>query len=178
MFVFSVATFCRRHAVTCIVAVLLLFGETPTQAQFDNRYGGGLQMMGSTVTQSAGPGLHLRTSFPMNRELSLAVGTALTGFVLRGEDESGYALDPEVSLVVTLPDPSSSSTYFLGGAGAHIPIGSNRYEDVVAGPTFHLGIGKVWQLGATSLYMELAPTLFFRRERTAVLMPLRGGIIF
>jgi len=141
-------------------------------------------MMGSTVVESVGPGLHVRTSFPMNEDLSLALGTTLTGFLFEGQARTGYAVDPELTLIVTMPDPSNSSIYFLGGAGGHFPIGENRYKnrdgdmDVTAGPTFHLGLGKVWQLGATSLYVELSPTLFFRRERTAVLLPLRGGIIF
>ena len=135
-------------------------------------------MMGSTVVESVGTGVHFRTSFPMNRDLSLAVGTTLTGFLFQGQEEAVYAFDPEASLIVTLPDPSNSSPYFLGGAGLHVPIGAERYEGVGAGPTFHLGLGKVWQQGATSLYVEIAPTLFFRRERTAILFPLRGGLIF
>jgi hypothetical protein len=36
----------------------------------------------------------------------------------------------------------------------------------------------VWQLESISLYVELAPTLFFRRERSDVMVPLRGGVIF
>lgn len=135
--------------------------------------------MGSTVVKSAGPGLHVRTSFPMNRDFSFALGTTLTGFFHRGRTQAVYAFSPEASLIVTLPDPSNSSPYFLGGLGGHVPIGEgDRYEGVVAGPTFHLGLGKVWAQNTTSLYLELAPTLFFRRERTAVLLPLRGGLIF
>lgn len=135
-------------------------------------------MMGSTVVESVGPGLHLRTSFAMNKDLSLAVGGTFTGFLFEGQGRAGYAFDPELTLIVTMPDPSNSSPYFLGGAGGHFPIGADRYEGVGTGPTFHLGLGKVWQQGATSLYIELAPTLFFRQERTSVLLPLRGGIIF
>ncbi len=174
----------REHAtlaslIALFVVGLLFLSTDRATAQMETRYGGGLQMMGSSVVKSAGPGVHLRTSFPMNLDFSLAVGATVTGFLFEGSAQSSYALDPEVSLIVTLPDPSNSSPYFLGGAGAHLPIGAkNRYGDVVAGPTFHFGIGNVWQLTTTSLYVEFAPTLFFRRDQTAVLFPLRGGVIF
>jgi hypothetical protein len=162
-------------ALALLVACLLSLGD---RAVAQTRYGGGLQMMGSTVVESVGPGVHFRTSFPMNQDLSLAVGTTVTSFLFEGQDRAGYAFDPELSLIVTMPSSSNSSPYFLGGGGAHVPIGADRYKDVTTGPTFHLGLGKVWQRGATSLYIELSPTLFFRRERTALLLPLRGGIIF
>lgn len=149
------------------------------QIQTSSRIGGGIHFQGSTALGSAGPGVHLRASFPMNYELSFAVGTTFTGFVLKGSAESAYSLDTEASLIVTLPNPSRSSTYLLGGVGYHMPIGGGtRYDGVVGGPTFHGGIGKVWQLDQTSVYVELAPTMFFRRDRTDVLLPLRGGIIF
>lgn len=169
---------CHWAAVLFLLA-LLLGGSRGARAQSPMQFGGGLQVMGSTVVESAGPGLHLRASFPMNYELSFALGTSVTGFVLQGGKRAAYAFDPEASFVLTLPNSSNSSAYVLGGGGYHIPIGGkNRYDDVVGGPTFHVGLGKVWVMQATSLYVELSPTLFFRRERTDILFPLRGGIIF
>lgn len=174
-----------RCLLTLFVIGLLLLGGGRAEAQMSPRIGGGLQMMGSTVLQSAGPGLHLRTSFPMNRDFSLAVGGTVTGF-FKENAPAAYALSPEASLIVTMPNPSSRSLYFLGGGGAHIPVGDERYdadnvagdENVVAGPTFHLGFGWVWQQTSTSLYVEVAPTLFFRLDRTEGTLPVRGGIIF
>jgi len=58
------------------------------------------------------------------------------------------------------------------------PSATTGKLEVKSGPTFHIGLGHVWQLEAISLYVELAPTLFFRRERSDVVAPLRGGIIF
>lgn len=142
--------------------------------------------MGSTAAKGFGPAIHFRTSFPMNREFSLGLGGALTGFFFGGGKKGAYALDTEASLIVTLPNPSRRSLYVLGGAGYHVPMG-DRYADPAAvsgdlevgrGPTFHLGLGNVWKLQSVSLYVELAPTLFFRRERADALVPLRGGVIF
>jgi hypothetical protein len=162
-----------------LLAIGLFLCGTPSQTQMEKRVGGGLQFMGSTAVNGAGPGVHLRASFPMNYELSFAVGAAVNGFVLRGGGQSAYALDLEATLVVTLPNPTPSSLYLLGGIGYHAPVGGgDRYADVAGGPTFPVGVGKVWKLGATSLYLEAVPTLFFRLDRTDVLFPLRAGIIF
>ncbi|MFB6273681.1 MAG: hypothetical protein ABEL51_12380 [Salinibacter sp.] len=87
---------------------------------------------------------------------------------------------------MTLPNPTRSSLYLLGGVGYHMPFGS-RYADptavsgkleVKSGPTFRVGLGKVWQFRVLSLYVELVPSLFFRRDRSDLLLPLRGGLIF
>lgn len=167
-----------------VVFGAILPGSVWPDAHAQNRYGGGLQATGSTAAQGIGPALHFRTSFPMNRDFSLGLGGTLTGFIFEGEN--AYALDTEASLIVTLPNPSRRSFYFLGGAGYHVPMGG-RYDapsavsgdlGVGQGPTFHAGLGSVWKLSATSLYLEVTPTLFFRRERSDVLLPLRIGVIF
>lgn len=153
-------------------------------ANAQNRYGGGLQVTGSTAAQGIGPAFHFRTSFPVNRDFSVGVGGTFTGFVF--EEKTAYAFDTEASLIVTLPNPSRRSLYFLGGVGYHAPMGAH-YDapsavsgdvNVEQGPTFHTGLGSVWRLTSTSLYLEFSPTLFFRRERSDVLLPLRIGVIF
>lgn len=168
--------------VFCLVLGLAGGGDACSQT----RFGSGLQVVGSTAAKDIGPGLHLRTSIPINREFSLGLGGTFTGFLFEGAEQGAYALDVDASIIVTWPNPTPRSLYMLGGAGYHLPMG-DRYEDPSAitgglqaksGPTFHGGLGQVWQLGTISLYVELAPTLFFRRERTDVLVPLRGGIIF
>jgi len=172
----------------CLGLVFCLFlGVAGTgDAYAQNRFGGGLQLAGSTAAQDTGPGLHLRTSIPMNREFSLGLGGTFTGFLFGGNEQGAYAMDMNASIIVTWPNPTPSSLYMLGGAGYHLPMG-DRYRDpsattggleVKSGPTFHVGLGHVWQLESISLYVELAPTLFFRRERSDVMVPLRGGVIF
>lgn len=168
----------KRSAWGLVLVIGFFLCGGTAQAQMENRLGGGLQFMGNTALDGAGPGVHFRASFPMNYELSFAVGTTLTGFLLRGGAQSAYALDTEAMLVVTLPNSTPSSLYLLGGIGYHAPLGGNRYENVAGGPTFPVGVGKVWKLGVTSLYVEMTPTLFFRLDRTDVLLPLRAGIIF
>lgn len=177
-----------RKAVALVLCLVvsgaMLPGGMGVDAHAQNRYGGGLQATGSTAAQGVGPALHFRTSFPMNRDFSLGLGGTLTGFIFGGEN--AYALDTEASLIVTLPNPSRRSFYVLGGVGYHVPMG-RRYDvpsavsgdlGVGQGPTFHVGLGSVWQLGSTSLYLEVTPALFFRRERSDALLPLRIGVIF
>ena len=164
---------------------LLLWGGGAATGDAQPRYGGGLQLMGSTVVQGVGPGLHVRGSVPINHEFSLGGGATVT-WLAGGTEGGAYALDLEASLLLTLPNSTNSSPYFLGGIGYHRPIGNGYADttavsgtlDAVGGPTFHVGLGKVWRLQAVSVYVELTPTLFFRRERTDLLVPLRGGIIF
>jgi len=149
-------------------------------AQVNSQFGVGVQMMGSTVLESAGPGLQVRTSIPLTYDLSVAFGTALTGYPFAGGNRTVYAFDPEANFVITLIGPPETAPYLLSGVGYHLPVGSveGRYEDVNSGPTFHFGLGKVWVGKSVSYFVEGTPTLFFRRSRTDVLLPLRAGIIF
>lgn len=174
------------HQCLGLVLCLFLCSAGGGEACAQNRFGGGLQLAGSTAAKDVGPGLHLRTSIPLNREFSLGLGSTFTGFLFSGNEQGAYAMDMDASIIVTWPNPTPRSLYMLGGAGYHLPMG-DRYRDssattgslaVEGGPTFHVGLGHVWQLEAISLYVELAPTLFFRRERSDVVVPLRGGIIF
>lgn len=134
-----------------------------------------MQITGSTAVKSAGPGLFLRASQPITQEVSFAVATAGTGYVLEGGSQATYTLDVEASAIVTLPSPSKSAKYLMGGAGFHVPIGNDAFT---SGPTAHLGIGRIWALGESTLFVEATPTLWIRETRADVTLPLRGGIIF
>ena len=168
-----------QRTLTCGLLLLALTGGSAV-AQIDPQFGVGVQMMGSTTLESAGPGLQVRTSIPLTYDLSVAFGGAFTGYPFAGGNRTVYAFDPEANFVITLIGPPETAPYLLSGGGYHLPIGSveGRYEEVNSGPTFHFGIGKVWVSKSVSYFVEATPTLFFRRHRTDVLMPLRVGIIF
>lgn len=166
-----------RH-VSCL---LLLLGVTlslsPVHAQDDrpSRVGLGIQMLGSTASGNVGPGLHLRASTPLNSDVSLAVGSGLTGFIFRGRDQAAFALDPQVSAIVSFSTAQAENMYALAGVGAYVPFGDTNTE---SGPTFNLGIGRAWLLQESSLFVEFNPGFLIGQESTTLVLPIRVGVIF
>lgn len=165
-----------RHASTVLVlAVVLTFCFAWSANAQQSRFGGGLQLLGSTVSDNIGIGARFRTSTPLNPDISLGIGAGLTGYIFTGRDDASYAFDPQASLIVTLPGPARQRLYVLGGGGVYVPFG-----DITAnsGPTIHAGVGKVWLLNESSFFFEFDPALFVGKEQTDILVPLRVGVIF
>ena len=168
----------RRVFGLFIGVALLLSLPAPTHAQSDSsRFGLGLQLLGSTAGDNVGPGVHFRASTALNPDVSLALGSGLTGFIFRGRDDSAFALDPQLSAIVSFSTASTQSTYVIGGVGAYVPFG-NLDSNVNGGPTLHFGVGKVWLLNESSFFLEVDPALFIGEEETNVILPLRAGGIF
>jgi hypothetical protein len=140
------------------------------------RFGLGLDAHANT-REGFGPGLRLRVSAPLNADLSVAFSMAAIGFVLQGRDEATYAIDPQASLIVTLP-PSSRApnrvTYILGGVGAYVPLG----DDGETAPSLHLGLGRAHALTDISFYYEFDPAILIGEESVQFTFPLRFGLIF
>ncbi len=166
----------RSRLSAFVLALGLLLTLVPdADAQRTTRYGVGLQLLGTTVDNNLGPGLRFRASAPLNQDISLGFGTAFTGYIFEGRDDASYAFDPQASLIVTLPGTGQESPYILGGPGVYLPFGNT---DATSGPTFHLGVGKVWLLNESSFYAEVNPALYVGQESTRLLFPLRVGVIF
>jgi len=165
----------RFLAVALLPLGLLLGLELPAQAQQQPRFGVGLQLMGTTVDDNIGPGLRFRTSVPINQDISFGLGAGFTGYVLEGRDDAAYAFDPQASLIVTIPGSGRERLYVLGGAGAYVPFGQTTAN---SGPTFHVGVGKVWLLNESSFFFEFDPALFVGARKTHTVLPLRVGVIF
>lgn len=148
---------------------------TPTSAQVaEPRYGVGF----NTTLSSAdgfGIGLRGRASYPVNADVSAAVGIGLTGFVLNGRENADYILDPQLSAIVMLPVSQARANYVLFGAGAYVPVGGN---DGQGGPTVHAGLGRAHLLQESSFYYEVDPALVIGRDHVDVAVPVRIGIIF
>jgi len=163
-----------------LAGLLLVFGlafhpPLDARAQAGPRYGLGVQLMGSTVDNNIGPGFRFRVSAPLTRDVSLGFGSSFTGYILEGRDEASYAVDPQASLIVTLPGSGQESLYVMTGAGAYLPFGATN---ATSGPTFHLGLGKVWLLRQSSFFFELDPALYVGEDATSVIIPVRVGVIF
>lgn len=167
-------TMLRSFRTLLLLGIVGLLSVAPAQGQ-SLRYGAGLQVLGSTAVASASPGFHFRTTLPITQDLSVGGGVGLAAFVFEGQTNAVYALDPEVSLIVTIPNPSRSATYLLGGGGYHVPFGNDPPAN---GPSFHLGIGRIWALQDTTLFLEFTPAIYVRENSAAGLFPLRGGVIF
>lgn len=166
----------RRLSVLLVTLGLMLSLSSPTLAQDgQSRFGLGIQALGSTAGGNVGPGLHFRASTPLNSDVSLAVGSGLTGFVFRGRDDAAFAIDPQVSTIVSFSTARTQDMYVLGGAGAYVPFGNTNAE---SGPTFNLGIGRVWPLQESSLYVEFNPGLLVGEDTTHLVFPIRIGVIF
>ena len=162
---------------TCLLLFLgLTLSLSPAQAQDDRptRFGLGLQMLGSTASGNVGPGLHFRASTPLNPDVSLAIGSGLTGFIFRGRDDAAFALDPQLSAIVSFSTDRVQNMYVLGGVGAYVPFGDT---DTESGPTFNLGIGRAWLLEESSLFVEFNPGFLVGQESTTLVLPVRVGII-
>lgn len=167
----------KTPVAVLLIAVLLsvVVSARPAEAQTNTRFGAGFQMMASTIEDNVGPGVRLRISAPINRDLSIAVGSGFTGYVFAGQDDANYAIDPMLSLIVTLPVAGRRGTYFLGGIGAYVPLGEFSSETA---PFFHFGFGRVWLLQDTSIFFEFAPALVVGEESAEGLFPVRVGVIF
>ncbi len=165
-----------RSAILSVGLLLLAaVAVAPVHAQTDPRYGASFQLLGSTADDNVGTGLRFRVSVPINRDVSFAVGSSLTGFIFEGQDEADFAIDPQASLIVNVPQGGEEGLYFFGGVGAYVPLGDSPAE---SGPVFHFGGGKVWLLQESSLFLEFNPGFIIADESTELLVPIRIGVIF
>ncbi len=165
----------RRFSCFLLVFGLMLSLAGPVQAQEQqSRFGVGIQVLGSTASDNVGPGLHFRASTPLNSDVSLAVGSGLTGFIFRGRDDAAFALDPKVSAIVSFSTADAETTYVLGGVGAFVPFGDT---DTESGPTFNVGVGRAWLLRESSVFFEFSPGFLVGEDTTTLVVPLRIGII-
>jgi len=76
---------------------------------------------------------------------------------------------------VTLPGVEKAP-YMLAGLGAYIDPNDNG--ETLTGPTLHAGIGWVKPLRESVLFYELNPALIIGRNKVAVGIPFRIGVIF
>ena len=164
-----------RVAVSAFLALvfsLTFIGDAKAQVE-PLRIGLGLD---GVLHSSEGLGIGFRTriSRPINWDVSLAFDFGLTGFLLGGTDEATYVFDPQVSVIVTLPD-LNRATYLLGGFGVYAPFGSGDHAD--GGPMLHLGIGRAVPLRESTIYYEVNPAFIIRESSLGVSIPFRIGVI-
>ena len=141
------------------------------------RFGVGFDVLGALPDQNLLPegvavGLRGRVALPINADLSVAVDLGLLANVFGGTSAARYTLNPQTSVIVTLPG-RGNLRYLLGGFGGFIPL-----EGGGGGPTLHAGVGTAIPLRDTSLYAEFDPSLVLGQDETTLALAARVGVIF
>lgn len=114
-----------------------------------------------------------RVSKPLNADASLAGSIGFYSFTFNGTETADYALNPELSLIVTL-DGSSRYPYLLVGAGGLFPTDGDKNSRFGV----HAGYGLVWPLTSVSVFFEVTPTIAFQESSTTFIVPVAVGMIF
>ncbi|HEX9951558.1 MAG TPA: hypothetical protein VGB53_07305 [Rubricoccaceae bacterium] len=166
----------RRLAL--FAALLSVAGIQSARAQAaPPRFGVGFDVLGALPDQNLVPegiavGLRGRVALPVNADLSVAVDLGLLANVIGGTADARYTLNPQTSVIVTLPG-RGNLRYLLGGFGGFIPL-----EGGGGGPTLHAGVGTAIPLRDTSLYAEFDPSLVLGQDETTLAVAARVGVIF
>ena len=168
----------HRFSLPAALLLLLMTAPADLRAQsFSPRVGVGLTTMLSwTGSLNFGPGLRVRVAQPINQDLSLAADLGAAGFVLGGRDDASYAFIPQLSAIITLPNPGRTAPYLLFGLGTY--LSTSDAPETTEGPFLHAGYGWVQQLNETTLFFEVNPGLIVGSETVGLMIPARAGVIF
>lgn len=141
------------------------------------RFGVGFDVASALWSQDLIPngpalGIRGRVALPVNADISLAASLGIAAHLFEGRDDARTVLNPQASLIVTLPG-EGTARYLLGGFGAFLPLDQGG-----GGPTIHAGAGWAIPLNQTSVYFEIDPSLVVGEDETTVVASLRAGVIF
>jgi hypothetical protein len=160
--------------MACLFALLFLealFPPTATAQSQNPRFGVGFSLVAST-TDDVGIGLRGRAALPLNANLSLAGDFGVTGFIFNGRSDAEYAVDPQLSFIVTLPG-YNRAPYVMAGVGAYVSTSGSE-----GGPFFHFGLGRAQLIGEASIFYEIDPAIVIESDEVQFVFPIRFGLIF
>ena len=148
------------------------YGSTPP------RIGAGFDVQSALYGQDVLPdgpslGVRIRAALPVNADVSVAASLGLGAHVFEGADDSAYVLNPQTSVIVTIPGGRRSVRYLLGGLGGFLPFSGGG-----GGASIHAGIGTAIPLSESSVYFELDPSLVIGSDESVPVIALRTGVIF
>lgn len=161
-----------------LLALACLLAAVPAAAQSaPPRYGGGFDLYTAVLDQDLLPdgpalGVRGRVALPINADVSVAASLGIGAHLFEGRSDTRYVLNPQTSLIVTLPS-AGAVRYVLGGFGGFIP-----FDGGSGGPSLHAGFGWAIPLNETSFYVEGNPSLVIGESDTAVVLAVRAGVIF
>jgi hypothetical protein len=161
--------------LVCLTIMLLIVPVSYSQIPRP-RVGLGMSAVGSTGENPFGLGLDTRLAFPINPDLSISAGTSFVNYVFQGRDGAAYFINPSVSLIVTMNAAAPRSPYLIAGLGAYLPLAGDTSKNE-SGPIVEVGIGWVFSLQVTSVFLEITPALVVARSEVGMQIPARVGVI-
>ena len=170
-------------AALCLAALCLAALAPPASAQSRGtappRIGVGFDAITAFYGQDVVPdgpslGVRGRVALPVNADVSVAASLGIGAHVFEGSSDARYVINPQTSVIVTLPSAGSASVrYVLGGFGGFLPL-----SDGGGGPAIHAGAGLAFPLSQTSVYLEADPSLIIGEDQTVPVLAVRAGVIF
>jgi len=156
-----------------VLLLLLAAGQACGQGWFRGRVS--LQMEGSTIEKSFAPGMHFDAMMQVGGQYSVVVGTGVAAYVIEGRRSGTYTFDPTLTLQLTRPSRSLGANIISLGGGYHYSSGN---RGIGWAPSVHLGIGRLWTLRESTLFVDLRPTAVIREGGVSMRLPLRAGVVF
>ncbi len=173
------ATPLSSPAMRVLLLVLLLAPAAVAQryGTVEPRVGAGCDIPTAVLDQDVIPngpslGIRGRVALPVNADVSVAASLGVGAHLFEGADEARYVMNPQASVIVTLPT-RRSARYVLGGFGGFIPLSGGG-----GGTAIHAGYGWAIPLTETSLFVEINPSLVVGEREAAPVISLRSGVIF
>ena len=135
-----------------------------------------MSMVVGTGDETVGIGIDARLAWVVNADLSIGTSANFINYILKGRDDAAYFFHPTVTAIVTLDATDIRSPYLIFGLGANLVLGGNA-NSAESGPSINAGMGWTFSLQATSLYIELIPSLIVVESAVEMQLPVRFGII-
>jgi hypothetical protein len=174
-----VVFFVDRLSITVLVVIAGLISVADCAGQpMATRFGFGV---GAVVNPSnpdvsdddLGIDFRARLSQPISERVSFAVGLG-TFMFSDAQQEAEFVLNPQVMLIATL-DGVRRFPYIVAGVGAVLPVDQDRTGQLA----IHAAYGWAWPFGSrASVFAEINPMLAFAKEKVALMVPVRLGLIF
>lgn len=157
-----------------LTLVLLLATAASAQRSTAPLYGISFDATTALYSQDvipSGPSLGVRgrVALPVNADISVAGSVGINAHIFGGTADARYVVNPQTSLIVTLP----GARYLLGGFGVFLPFSGGG-----GGPSIHLGAGLAIPLSEASFFVEADPSLVFGQDSVVPILAVRGGVIF
>ncbi len=163
--------------VLLLVLVLAPSAVAQRYGTVEPRYGIGFDVMSAVFSQDVIPdgpslGIRGRVALPVNADVSISGSLGVGAHLFEGANDARYVLNPQASVIVTLPS-RGAARYVLGGFGGFVPLSGGG-----GGPSLHLGYGWAIPLTETSLYAEIDPSLVIGEREAVPVLAVRTGVIF